>query len=52
MTGASVASIAVHVEATAITVPEPEVWALIALAAVAIVVRQVRRLRRPAARIH
>lgn len=34
------------------TVPEPEVWALIALAAVAIVVRQVRRLRRPAARIH
>lgn len=38
--------------ATATNVPEPEVWALIALAAVAIVVRQVRRLRRPAARIH
>ena len=38
--------------ATAASVPEPEVWALIAIAAVAIVVRQVRRLRRPAARIH
>lgn len=38
--------------ATATNVPEPEVWALIAIAAVAIVVRQVRRLRRPAARIH
>ena len=35
--------------ATATRVPEPEVWALIAIAAVAIVVRQVRRLRRPAA---
>ena len=32
-------------------VPEPEIWALIAVAAVAIIVRQVRRLRRPAARI-
>jgi len=40
------------VPATATAVPEPEVWALIAIAAVAIVVRQVRRLRRPAARIH
>ena len=39
------------VPATATAVPEPEVWALIAIAAVAIVVRQVRRLRRPAARI-
>ena len=37
--------------ATATTVPEPEVWALIAIAAVAIVARQVWRLRRPAARI-
>ena len=38
--------------ATATHVPEPEVWALIAIGAVAIVVRQVKRLRRPAARIH